>query len=189
MSDQLTTCATLRRIEAAHAHQGLMEAAGQAAADLAMRLQTDKTNPVLILAGPGNNGGDAFVVARHLHTQGYRVFLAFSGDPDRLPANAAQAWKMLRSTGLGWQKSLADLPTSIRWGLIIDGLFGIGLTRARKAFTPTRSPRPMPGNNAITARCWRSIAPPASMPIPVAAPVPASAPRTRSPSSEANPAC
>lgn len=130
MTYQLTTCATLRRIEAAHAHQALMEQAGQAAADLAMRLQPDKTRPVVILAGPGNNGGDAFVVARHLHTQGYRVYLVFSSDPETLPTDAAQAWKKLRSTGLGWKKSLADLPASIRWGLIIDGLFGIGLTRA-----------------------------------------------------------
>ncbi|MBL8432049.1 MAG: bifunctional ADP-dependent NAD(P)H-hydrate dehydratase/NAD(P)H-hydrate epimerase, partial [Dechloromonas sp.] len=51
---------TLRRIEAAHAAEPLMERAGAAAARWAVELAATDGGPVLVLAGPGNNGGDAF---------------------------------------------------------------------------------------------------------------------------------
>ena len=52
--------ATLRQIEQAHAEAPLMQRAGLAAADWACELANDRNRPALILAGPGNNGGDAF---------------------------------------------------------------------------------------------------------------------------------
>jgi NAD(P)H-hydrate epimerase len=52
----------------------LMENAGRGAAELLMRLNPDR-QPVNILCGPGNNGGDGFVIARHLDFHGYPVHI------------------------------------------------------------------------------------------------------------------
>ena len=78
-----------------------MERAGAAAAELAAALASDRTKDILILAGPGNNGGDARIAAARLAGEFHRVTVA---------------------------SRPADIP-SRKWGLIIDGLFGIGLTR------------------------------------------------------------
>jgi len=118
---------SLRQIEARHHDQPLMQRAGQAAADWALDLLTDRAAPVLVLAGPGNNGGDAFVVATHLRQQGCTVHLAFSGTVDRLPADAAAAHAGFVAAG---GHVLAQIPDLAPCGLIVDGLFGIGLKRA-----------------------------------------------------------
>ena len=62
----------------------LMERAGLAAAELARELLAGKTS-VLVLAGPGNNGGDALVAARHLKSWWLRVSVVLTGHPDKLP--------------------------------------------------------------------------------------------------------
>jgi len=92
----------IRRIEQANASLPLMERAGAAAAELAISLLSDKGKDVLILAGPGNNGGDARVVARLLKEKFYRVCVAQKPD---------------------------EVPDRTRWNLVVDGLFGIGLAR------------------------------------------------------------
>ena len=93
----------IRRIEraAADAQPPLMERAGAAAAKLAAALAGDKAKNILVLAGPGNNGGDARVVAARLEEQFFRVTLATS------------------------RKEIPEKP----WGVVVDGLFGIGLAR------------------------------------------------------------
>jgi hydroxyethylthiazole kinase-like uncharacterized protein yjeF len=92
----------IRLIEQANSALPLMERAGAAAADLAARLLSDKGRDVLILAGPGNNGGDAQIVAKLLKEKFFRVSVA------RKPE---------------------EIPPNIHWSLIVDGLFGIGLAR------------------------------------------------------------
>ncbi|MEF8732470.1 MAG: NAD(P)H-hydrate epimerase [Candidatus Accumulibacter meliphilus] len=77
-SEPLYRAADLRRIEAAAAAQPLMERAGEAAADLAISLSRLEGGAVLVLAGPGNNGGDAFVAARHLRLRGFAVSVVLS---------------------------------------------------------------------------------------------------------------
>ncbi|MDH4174450.1 MAG: NAD(P)H-hydrate epimerase, partial [Betaproteobacteria bacterium] len=94
----------IRRIEEAAKDVPLMERAGAAGAELAARLCADTAKDVLVLAGPGNNGGDAKIVAERLRQQFFRVTLA----------GAAEA---------------ATLPMEKNWGLVVDGLFGIGLAR------------------------------------------------------------
>ncbi|MGB8669206.1 MAG: NAD(P)H-hydrate epimerase, partial [Pseudolabrys sp.] len=66
----------------------LMENAGRAVADAAARLQATR---IAVVTGPGNNGGDGFVAARHLAERGYRIRLCFVGDRKRLKGDAAQA--------------------------------------------------------------------------------------------------
>jgi hydroxyethylthiazole kinase-like uncharacterized protein yjeF len=93
----------IRRIEreAGELSPPLMERAGAAAAELAARLASDKQKDILVVAGPGNNGGDARIAAQRLRDQYFRVTLL---DTPRLPD---------------------DKP----WALVVDGVFGIGLAR------------------------------------------------------------
>ena len=107
----------------------LMERAGRAAAQLALQLQshTATKRPPLIVAGPGNNGGDAFVVARLLREVGQTPILVFMGKADALPADARSAYEQWI---IGGGNVLNDIPANpMSFGLVIDGLFGIGLTR------------------------------------------------------------
>ena len=104
----------------------LMERAGAAAAELAGTLASESGGPVLVLAGPGNNGGDALVAARRLAARGCRVVVVSRADPARLPPDAARAWAAWRESG---GTPLADIPPSQRFSLVIDGLFGVGLQR------------------------------------------------------------
>lgn len=128
MHDALFLSPSLRRLETACASMPLMLRAGTAAAALAHHLQSDDSVPVLVLAGPGNNGGDAFVAARLLRAQGRRVQLVAPDGPEHpLPTDAQAA----RAEFLASGGSIAsEIPDCAAWGLIIDGLFGIGLKRA-----------------------------------------------------------
>ncbi|MDR0701547.1 MAG: NAD(P)H-hydrate dehydratase [Azoarcus sp.] len=105
----------------------LMERAGVAAALEASRLLAARPGPVLIACGPGNNGGDGFVAARELRIAGYDVTVAFTGNPARLPEDAARAHASFLQAGGG----VAELPAppGNGWALVIDALFGIGLRR------------------------------------------------------------
>ncbi len=122
--------AEVRRIETAAAalpdHPQLMERAGLVAAELARELAGGTGKPVLVLAGPGNNGGDAFVIARHLRLWWFNVSVVFAGDEKKLTPDAVSALAAWRAAG----GTLLDaIPSQQDWGLIIDGLFGIGLQR------------------------------------------------------------
>ena len=101
----------------------LMERAGRAVAEEVARRFPDKET-VAILCGPGNNGGDGFVVARHLVDRGYNVRLGFDGDEARLPKDAAAMAKRFtgRREPLG-----PDLLSGA--DVVVDALFGAGLAR------------------------------------------------------------
>lgn len=116
----------LRAIERAAAGEPLMERAGLAAAVVARELLGGCVPRVLILAGPGNNGGDALVVARWLKSWFFDVAVAFHGHAGKLSAEAAAAHGAWIDAGGCLH---ADWPEGEPWGLIVDGLFGIGLTR------------------------------------------------------------
>ncbi|MBN9424304.1 MAG: bifunctional ADP-dependent (S)-NAD(P)H-hydrate dehydratase/NAD(P)H-hydrate epimerase [Candidatus Accumulibacter sp. 66-26] len=122
----LYRAADLRHIEAVAAEQPLMQRAGLAAADLATTLCGEHGASVLVLAGPGNNGGDAFETARHLRERFFDVRVVFTGDGARLPADAQAAWRRYGTAG---GTTLTEIPDDARWSLIVDGLFGIGLQR------------------------------------------------------------
>lgn len=128
MPSPICLVSELRAIESAAGSvtPTLMERAGLAAARLAAQLAGEKAKDVLVLAGPGNNGGDAFEVATLLKTQFFRVVLVAVGDPAMLPPDAARARRKWIEAG---GETLAEPPAGRNWSLIVDGLLGIGLSR------------------------------------------------------------
>lgn len=115
---------------AQHPPGSLMARAGLSVARLAMAL-APHARVVHVFAGPGNNGGDGLVAARHLHAAGRHVVVTMLGDPARLPADAAAAWHAAGAAGVQLRRwsGLADalVPTC---DLAIDALLGLGATRA-----------------------------------------------------------
>jgi hydroxyethylthiazole kinase-like uncharacterized protein yjeF len=103
----------------------LMERAGTALAAAASAMLGAERRPVLIVAGPGNNGGDGLVAARLLKAQGHVAVVVGAGDAARLPADASAALTAWRQAGGGLA---ADIPAQ-DFALAIDALFGIGLSR------------------------------------------------------------
>jgi hydroxyethylthiazole kinase-like uncharacterized protein yjeF len=118
---------SLRAIEAEHADAAppLMERAGACAARIAAEMLAGRQGRPLVAAGPGNNGGDAFVVARLLKEAGHEPLVLFEGDPSRLPKDARQAHAAWLNAG---GATTHRYPSAII-SLAVDGLFGIGLTR------------------------------------------------------------
>jgi ADP-dependent NAD(P)H-hydrate dehydratase / NAD(P)H-hydrate epimerase len=126
-SEPICRVAEIRAIEARMLGQPLMERAGLSAAALARDMLAERRARVLVLAGPGNNGGDAFVVARHLASWFFDVVVCASDGAARMPADAAAARLAWRERG---GATVADWSDDLDFGLIVDGLFGIGLRRA-----------------------------------------------------------
>jgi len=120
----------IRAIEQAHGSTSLMERAGLAAAELARALLPEEADAILVVAGPGNNGGDALVAARHLRQDWHRVEVVFTGDADKLPPDARAAYEAWLACG---GEVLTEIQNGKRYGLVMDGLFGIGLARALDA--------------------------------------------------------
>lgn len=118
----------VRAIEAGQSalQPSLMERAGRAAADFALGLLDGGQGCVLVLAGPGNNGGDGFVLARALREQGVEVVVVSCAKAIQLPPDAAVARQRWLEAG---GQILPDF-IGTQWALVVDALFGIGLTRA-----------------------------------------------------------
>src|SRR3954454_22377739 len=127
MIELLTTAemAEADRLTIAHGTPGidLMERAGRAVADRVAAAH-GTGDRVVVVAGPGNNGGDAFVAARILAELGYQVRLLFTGSLDRLKGDAALAAR--RWTGATEPPTPDGLEPA---AAIIDALFGAGLDR------------------------------------------------------------
>ena len=102
----------------------LMQRAGQAVASAIRARWTPR--PVLVLCGPGNNGGDGYETAAELARHGWSVRVAASGDAPRRPGAAAAA------AASRWGGPVVGLDPAALEGvdLVVDALFGAGLTRA-----------------------------------------------------------
>lgn len=110
-------------VEAGVPAMELMAAAGQAVADAV--LDRWSRCSILVLCGPGNNGGDGFVVAQLLLSAGWPVRLAFWGSVEKLSPEAANFYH-------AWQGEVEAYSVDLleQTDLVIDAMFGAGLTRA-----------------------------------------------------------
>lgn len=124
MSGEILTNDEMRRadamaVEAGTSSLALMENAGRAVAEIiASRFAPCRT---AVLCGPGNNGGDGFVAARHLAAHGFDVFIATAGGQTGDAAAMAAQWQ-----GARMQFSATALDGA---ALVVDALFGAGLSR------------------------------------------------------------
>jgi NAD(P)H-hydrate epimerase len=103
----------------------LMTRAGHATLN-ALKALWPAARSISVLCGPGNNGGDGYVVARLARAQAMRVTVVALGDPIALTGDAAKACADFVAAGGRWEPwSAAALGSDV----IVDALFGIGLTR------------------------------------------------------------
>lgn len=171
---EILSSAQMRSIEAAAIESGqatglaLMERAGTGVVGAIFAEWPDLASGphrAVVLCGPGNNGGDGFVVARLLDALGWRVDVFLYGEPERLPPDAAANYRRWGAVG-GIHRLAAPRPTSEQMKafmnaashlsdtmrdletdappppfVVIDALFGIGLSR------------PLTGIDQIVA-CW-----------------------------------
>ncbi|WP_102109938.1 NAD(P)H-hydrate dehydratase [Oceaniglobus roseus] len=163
----LLTSAEMRALEQAAITGGsvtgleLMERAGRGAVEAMLAewpALASGGHRAAVLCGPGNNGGDGFVVARLLHDRGWEITLYLFGDPAKLPPDARtnhDRWCQLGKV-LPWPGP--DTPHDPRNSdLIVDALFGTGLTRGLSfdsgfgSMLPGRDLRNQPGSPRVVA--------------------------------------
>ena len=118
----------------------LMENAGRGSAELLMALNPEK-KPVLILCGPGNNGGDGFVLARHLDNHGWPVSVEVFARHNRTATDADVNFDILYTAGIAFNQYRPGYFDSAHQELlqkrgfakaewVVDALFGTGFDRA-----------------------------------------------------------
>lgn len=137
---ELLTSAQMRAIEnAAIANKTvtgleLMERAGRGVVDAVFaewpELQAAPHRAV-VLCGPGNNGGDGFVIARLLKDWGWEVEVFLYGDPAKLPPDAKVSYERWCEMGqvAPLNSTTFPFPYDAHINLVVDALFGTGLTR------------------------------------------------------------
>jgi hydroxyethylthiazole kinase-like uncharacterized protein yjeF len=127
--------AEIRQVETAASASlpagSLMRTAGSAAAEFAKKIISTPNEKILVLAGPGDNGGDALEAAQLLSATGLKVTVILCDMNNQYSLDAQQSLQQAQAshaTFITIDYFLSD--DKEQWGLIIDGIFGIGLTRA-----------------------------------------------------------
>ena len=140
---ELLTAAQMRAVEQAAINSGevtgleLMERAGRGVVEAILEEWPEMaltSHKAVVLCGPGNNGGDGFVVARLLKGRGWDVEVFLYGDAEKLPPDAkvnCERWEALGKVGkiVEMNGQRIDWVAEAYPDLWIDALFGIGLTR------------------------------------------------------------
>ncbi|NTT85117.1 NAD(P)H-hydrate dehydratase [Tabrizicola fusiformis] len=140
---ELLTAAQMRAIEAAAIASGqvtgldLMERAGQGVVNAIFEVWPELAKApsrAVVLCGPGNNGGDGFVVARLLKGQGWQVEVFLYGDAERLPPDARVNYERWGEVGevrpLSALNAEVGAAPGLTFDIVVDALFGIGLGRS-----------------------------------------------------------
>lgn len=149
---EILTSAQMRAVEEAAIASGevtgleLMERAGRGVVEAIFEEWPElraTSHRAVVLCGPGNNGGDGFVIARLLKDWGWEVEVFLYGDPDRLPPDARVNYE--RWTASGQVCALGGRGESLfQAEILIDALFGTGLTR------------PLEGLEAVTSAIYEA---------------------------------
>ena len=105
----------------------LMENAGTALFNF-IKNTADKNSNILILAGPGNNGGDGFVLMRHLISNGYKADIYYPAENNKYGSASQENLNILKKLNISIY-DLSAINNIDKYDIIIDALFGIGLTR------------------------------------------------------------
>jgi NAD(P)H-hydrate epimerase len=114
----------------------MMENAGRNLAHLARSrfLEEDgRGRSVIVLAGPGGNGGAALVAARRLHSYGTLVGVVATREPEQMAEVPAQQFRILETIGV--PLTVGEMPPVRPPDLIIDGLIGYSLKGAPRGVT------------------------------------------------------
>ncbi len=137
---KLVTSATMRQIdrEAIESRgipsEQLMEQAGQGIAEriLANLLPSAGSGSVAVFCGKGNNGGDGYVIARHLYRAGVTVTVYFIGPLKKLSTDAKLNFDRAAGMGLELREitSMEDVPDMIEDDVLVDAIFGTGFSGA-----------------------------------------------------------
>lgn len=138
MMTELLTAAQMRAIEQAAIRSGevtgleLMERAGAGVVEAILAEWPELVEApgrAVVLCGPGNNGGDGFVVARLLAGRGWKVEVFLYGDPSKLPPDARVNYERWLAIGAvnPWAPAIISTASA---DLFIDAVFGAGLARA-----------------------------------------------------------
>lgn len=143
--DEILTSEQMREVERAAIESGrvtgleLMERAGRGVVEAIFETWpdlSDAAHRAVVLCGPGNNGGDGFVVARLLRQRGWAVRVVLLGDPDKMPPDAKA--NCARWIGLGAVEPYIEEGEGAFWldpavwttdTVMVDALFGTGLGR------------------------------------------------------------
>lgn len=107
----------------------LMLRAAQGAAEAAVELLVGRDGPVAVFCGSGNNGGDGIGLSALLLEQGYEVHCVMVGEEAKLSADSAAMVRRLEAAGGSLLPFCAERPIPAGCGLIVDALFGTGLSR------------------------------------------------------------
>ncbi|MES0823992.1 NAD(P)H-hydrate dehydratase [Ruegeria sp. SCP11] len=136
---ELLTAAQMRAIEQAAIESGevtgleLMERAGQGVVEAIFKERPElaKTQgTAVVLCGPGNNGGDGFVIARLLKDWGWEVEVFLFGEPKKLPPDARKNYERWSTRGPTEKLTAKAVEQGRRPDVLVDAMFGTGLSRS-----------------------------------------------------------
>jgi hydroxyethylthiazole kinase-like uncharacterized protein yjeF len=109
----------------------LMRSAATAFCNWFTKAHSNKLSSIVIFSGTGNNGGDGLVIARILHKLGYNIEVFIVEYNDSYSDDCAHNIRRIKAEKISYKKiqNKKDIPSLEKFDIVIDGIFGIGLSR------------------------------------------------------------